>query len=161
MPAGTTPIQSRQMMQTLLTERFKLAARWDTRQLPVYTLRVIAGKSKLKQSDPDKDPPNRPGSIGCPPDDSHCHIGFCCGSTTITTLAGTLIHALGRPVIDKTDLTGFYYFGVLKWAGDDSVGSSLPSLPTLLRDEFGLELKAETGPVPVLVIDHVEKPVAN
>lgn len=161
MPANTTGAQSRQMMQTLLTERFKVAAHWETRQLPVYALTIASGKAKLKPSDPDKDPPTRPGSIGCPADDPHCHIGFCCGSTTMTILAGTLTHALGRPVIDKTGLTGSYYFGVLKWAGDESVGSSLPSLPALLREESGLELKAEHGPVPVLVIDHAEKPTAN
>ena len=161
MPPNTTRAQSRQMMQTLLSERFKLAAHWETRQLPVYALRTVAGKSELKPSDPDKDPPNRPGSIGCPADDPHCHIGFCCGSTTTTVIAGSLTHALERPVIDKTGLTGSYYFGILKWAGDESVGSSLPSLPALLREEFGLELKAELGPVPVLIIDHVEKPLAN
>jgi uncharacterized protein (TIGR03435 family) len=161
MPANTTGAQSRQMMQTLLAERFKLAAHWETRQLPAYALRTVAGRSKLKPSDPDKDPPNRPGSIGCPADDPHCHIGFCCGSTTITILTGTLSHAVGRPVIDKTGLTGSYYFGVLKWAGDESVGSSLPLLPALLREEFGLELKAEPGPVPILVIDHAEKLMAN
>ncbi|HWB86501.1 MAG TPA: M56 family metallopeptidase [Bryobacteraceae bacterium] len=161
MPANTTIAQSREMMQSLLAERFKLAAHWETRKLPVYALRIAGGKSKLKPSDPDKDPPNRPGSIGCPADDPHCHIGFCCGSTTTIILAGTLTHALGRPVIDKTGLTGSYFFGVLKWAGDESVSSSLPSLPALLREEFGLELKPERGPVPVLVIDHAEKPLAN
>jgi uncharacterized protein (TIGR03435 family) len=161
MPANTTGAQSRQMMQTLLAERFKLAAHWETRQLPVYALRLAGGKAKPTPSDPDKDLPNRPGSIDCPADDPHCHIGFCCGSTTIAILTGTLTHALGRPVVDKTGLTGSYYFGVLKWAGDESVDSSLRSLPALLREEFGLELKAEPGPVPVLVIDHVEKPIEN
>src|SRR5262249_30903039 len=34
MPADTTGVQSRQMMQTLLAERFRLAAHWETRQLP-------------------------------------------------------------------------------------------------------------------------------
>jgi len=161
MPAATTGAQSRQMMQTLLAERFKLAAHWETRQLPAYALRTVPGKSKLKPSDPDKDPPIRPGSIGCPADAPDCHIGFCCGSATMTALTGSLSHALGRPVIDKTGLTGSYYFGVLKWAGDESVGSSLPSLPALMHEEFGLELKAEPGPVPILVIDHAEKPMAN
>ena len=161
MPANTTAAQSRQMMQTLLAQRFQLAAHWETRQLPVYALTIAPGKSKLKPSDPDKDTPVRPGSIGCPPDAPHCHIGFCCGSATITVLTGALSFALGRPVIDKTGLSGSYYFGVLKWSGDDSTGSSLPSVFTLMREEFGLELKAEPGPVPVLVIDHVEKPTAN
>jgi uncharacterized protein (TIGR03435 family) len=57
MPGDTTVAQSRQMMQTLLAERFKLAVHWETRQLPVYALRIAPGKSKLKPSDPDKDLP--------------------------------------------------------------------------------------------------------
>ena len=79
----------------------------------------------------------------------------------MTALTGLLSHQLERPVIDKTDLTGSYYFGVLKWAGEDSSSSSLPSLFALMCEQFGLELKPESGSVPVLVIDHVEKPTAN
>src|SRR5262249_23049836 len=66
MPANTTIAQSRQMMQTLLVERFKLATHWETRQLPMYALKTAPGKSKLKPSDPGQDPPTQPGSIGCP-----------------------------------------------------------------------------------------------
>jgi uncharacterized protein (TIGR03435 family) len=79
----------------------------------------------------------------------------------MTVLTGLLSHNLERPVIDRTGMTGSYYFGVLKWAGDDSSGSSLPSLFALMREQFGLELKVERDPVPVLVIDHAEKPTAN
>lgn len=161
MPANTTIAQSRQMMQTLLAERFKLAAHWETRQLPLYALRIAPGSPKLKPSDPDKDPPNAPGSIGCPVDDPHCHIGFCCGSATMTTLTGLLTYSLEKPVINKTGLTGTYYIGTLKWAGEDSSSSSLPSLFALMREQYGLELKPERGPVPVLIIDHAEKPTAN
>jgi bla regulator protein BlaR1 len=159
MPAGTTTGQSREMMQTLLAERFHFGAHWESRELPVFALEAIPGKLKVKQSDPGQDPPS-PHSIGCPGDDPRCHI-WCCGSATMTGVAGTLTRTLERPVLDKTGLEGTFYFGLLKWAGDDSAGSSLPSLPALLRDEFGLELKAERGPVPVLVVDRVEKPGTN
>lgn len=161
MPPETTAAESRQMMQTLLAERFRLAAHWESRELPVYALRIATGRPKLIPSDPAKDPPIRPHSIGCPADDPHCRVGFCCGSSTISGLAGVLTLSLGRPVVDQTGLTGNYYFGVLMWAGDEGSSSSLPSLPSLLRDQFGLELKAGHAPVPVLVIDHVEEPLAN
>jgi uncharacterized protein (TIGR03435 family) len=159
-PARTSIAQSRQMMQALLAERFKLTAHWESRQLRIYALTTISGKSRLKASVPDKDRPIQQGSLSCPADDVHCNV-FCCGSTTMTTFAGVITRILGRPVIDKTGLTGSYDLGVLKWADEESAGSSLPSLPTLLRDELGLDLKAERGPVPVLVIDHVEKPSPN
>jgi bla regulator protein blaR1 len=160
MPPATTIAQARQMIQTLLAERFKLAAHWETRQLPVYALRIAPGKSKLKPSDPSKDPQNPPEPQGCPADDPDCYIGYYT-SATMPVLTGMLSHRLGRPVIDKTGMTGSYNFGVFKWAGEESSGSSLPSLFTLMREKFGLELKAERGPVPVLVIDHAEKPTAN
>lgn len=107
MPGDTIAAQSSQMMQTPLADRFKLAVHWETRQLPVYALRIAPGKSKLKLSDPDKDPPT--GSIGCPPDDPRCHIGFCCGSATMTVLTGLLSHTLERPVIDRTGMTGLLF----------------------------------------------------
>ena len=40
-------------------------------------------------------------------------------------------------------LAGTYYFD-LKWAGDMPSDLSLPSLPSLLKDQFGLELKSDT-----------------
>jgi uncharacterized protein (TIGR03435 family) len=160
MPTDTTIAQSRQMIQALLAERFKLAAHWETRQLPVYALRIAPGRSKLKPSDPDKDSHIPAAPVGCSADDPDCHIGFY-SSATITVLTGMLSRTLGRPVIDKTGLTGTYNFGILEWAGEESSNSSLPSLPALMREEFGLELKSERGPVPVLVIDHADKPTAN
>jgi uncharacterized protein (TIGR03435 family) len=147
------------MMQTLLANRFKLMVHWETRNLPVYSLVVAQGGFKLKPSDPKDDPPRAPGSIGCPPDDRACHI-IPLGSAPISALAAFLASSLGRPVIDRTGLTDSYRID-LRWAGDSSPNSSLPSLPTALKDAFGLELKPDTGPVQVLVIDLVEKPSAN
>jgi uncharacterized protein (TIGR03435 family) len=82
------------------------------------------------------------------------------GSASLSEFTGRLGGLVGRPVIDKTGLTGTYYLD-LKWAGETSPASSLPSLPTALKEAFGLELKPETGPVDVLVIDHAEKPSPN
>ncbi len=161
MPANTTIGQSRQMMQALLAERFQFAAHWERRKMPAFEMTTVPGKLKLKPSDPGQDPPVMPGSIGCPADDTHCHIGFCCGSSTMNALAGILSHVLHKPVIDKTGLSGSYYFGVLRWAGDETSNSPLPSVFTLMREDFGLELKTGTEDVPVLIVDHVEKPAPN
>lgn len=159
MPPETAPQQARQMMQSLLAERFKLAIHWEKRNMPVYELVVAPGGFKLKQSDPKDDPPIAPHSIGCPQEDRGCH-NIVTGSTPIPAFVGILGSVVGRPVIDKTGLTGAYYLN-LKWAGDTAADSPLPSLPAALREQFGLELKSETGPVDVLVIDHVEKPTPN
>ena len=159
MPAGTTDEQSRQMMQNLLLDRFKLEAHWETKDMPIFALVIGKGGFKLQPSDPAKDPPRKPGSIGCPPEDPGCH-SIAGASGPISDLAGLLSLFAGRPVIDQTGLTGNYNIDV-KWAGETTTDSPLPSLPAALQEKFGFELKSQTGPVNVLVIDHVERPTPN
>lgn len=159
MPPGTTEEQSRQMMQTLLADRFKLEVHWEKKDMPIDALIIGKGGFKLKPSDPAKDVPIPPHSIGCPPEDPGCHQ-FAGASGPLSLLAGFLSRYAGKPVIDRTGLIGNYDIG-LKWAGETATDSPLPSLPAALREKFGLELKPEVGPVNILVIDHVEKPSPN
>lgn len=160
MPVGTTTDQARRMMQTLLAERFQFAAHWETRQMPVLALEVAKGGLKIKPSDPALDPPRPRGVASCPADAPGCQT-LCCGSTTMTELAGSLSFVLSRPVIDRTGASGSYLlgrYGVLHWRGERDTTSSLPALPTLLHEQYGLDLKAEHGPVKVLVITHAARP---
>src|SRR6185436_19425480 len=46
--------QVMEMLQSLLTERFKLKFHNDTRELPIYELEVMKGGSKLKKGDREK-----------------------------------------------------------------------------------------------------------
>jgi uncharacterized protein (TIGR03435 family) len=158
-PAGTTDEQARQMMQTLLADRFKLVVHWENKDTPIFALVTGKGGFKLQPSDPAKDLPTPPQSIGCPQEDPACH-NVVAGSGPISVLASLLSLSAGRPVIDQTGLLGNYNLD-LKWAGDTTTDSPLPSLPAALREKFGLELKSQVGPVNTLVIDHVEKPSAN
>src|SRR5262249_23099936 len=77
---------------------------------------------------------------------------------------------IDRFVVDKTGLSGTFdltvdYAPQLPGGqpGADATGdSSLPStIFTALQEQLGLKLVPETGPVDVLVIDHVEEPSAN
>jgi len=79
-----------------------------------------------------------------------------------------------RPVFDHTGLSGFYNFSI-EWipalyaeltrrgvappefATDDTE----PTFTEALQDQLGLKLASTTGPVDVLVIDHVEEPSPN
>ncbi len=64
---------------------------------------------------------------------------------------------VGRTVVDKTGLTGFYDL-TLEWeAGEDAA----PSILAALRSQLGLKLTSTKSPVEVLVIDSAEKPEAN
>ncbi len=158
MDPATTDAQAREMMQTLLTERFKLAAHWESKEGPVYALVIASGGAKIKPGAPRDDSKPRP-RIGCPADDPNCHI-IAGGPGSIAGLANMLSISTGRPVVDKTGLTGDYETD-LKWAGDDSTSSSLPSLAAALRENFGFELRSETGTIQTFVVDHMEKPESN
>jgi bla regulator protein blaR1 len=73
-----------------------------------------------------------------------------------------------RPVLDRTGLTGTFDFS-LEWSqepdparppGSQSEDTGRSFLEAL-QEQLGLKLKPTTGPVDVLVIDHVEEPSAN
>ena len=74
---------------------------------------------------------------------------------------------IDRPIIDRTGLSGTFDF-TIEW---DHQLQGLPAAPQpdqsgmslfeALRDQLGLKLESTTGPVDVLVIDHVEQPLEN
>jgi uncharacterized protein (TIGR03435 family) len=186
-----TKDQMRLMVQSLLADRFQLATHFDARDAPVFELRLAkAGQLGPKLvSHADGPPCDKPGTSpgeGLPGFPFDCHslsaipkpgtVLVLVGSRDVTmdVLAGalsSLISAgLGRPVIDKTGLTGRFDF-TLEWAHEprapaatDSPAPSAPVGPTpieALRDQLGLRLEPAKASLPVLVIDHVERPSEN
>ena len=79
-------------------------------------------------------------------------------------LTKTLSAWLHCPVIDKTGLTGKYDFQ-LQWTNNENAETgpetNWPSLFIAIQEQLGLKLESGKGPVPVVVIDHVEKPSGN
>src|SRR5580700_8807396 len=59
-PEGTTPATAHLMLQSLLSERFGLVVRHDTRPVPRYVLTVGKNGSKLKGADPSATPGCKP-----------------------------------------------------------------------------------------------------
>jgi uncharacterized protein (TIGR03435 family) len=66
----------------------------------------------------------------------------------------------GRPVVDRTGLSGSYEM-TLDWAPDDAAtpndSTAGPSLFTALQEQLGLKLDATKGPLEMLVIDRAER----
>ena len=95
----------------------------------------------------------------------------------LSVIVQLLTQAVGRVVTDKTGLTGRYDWeitfdpqilmqiasqvGVNLPAGANLPQSDSPSLLTALREDLGLKLNSERGPVEMLVIDSAEIPEAN
>jgi uncharacterized protein (TIGR03435 family) len=168
-PPKLTGAQRRQMIQSLLADRFKLIVHNETKDAPIYELEIAKSGSKLPESTPNdgfakgiKGPDGNPMPIG-----SLMPLGrgrLFGQAVTIPSLIDYLTYDLKRPVVDKTGLTGKYDLS-LEWTPDDTpVDSPLaggPSLFTALQEQLGLKLISTHGPVKTLVIDHVEPPSPN
>jgi uncharacterized protein (TIGR03435 family) len=143
----------RQMLQTLLAERFKLACHRDNKEFTVWAMVVAKAGSKLRESDTEgesvtKTDPKRPGSGGTSL------------RTSMAQLADLLDGALGpEPVLDMTGLKGRYDF-TLDF-GSYLNGIQPGDMPALLNDamqkQLGLNLEHRKVSLEVLVVDHVEK----
>ena len=77
---------------------------------------------------------------------------------------------LGRPVYNQTGLTGNYNFtlqfapgqsSALQDASAEPDPAGGPSIFTALQEQLGLKLEPTKGPVPVMVVDHIERPSEN
>jgi uncharacterized protein (TIGR03435 family) len=160
------------MLQAMLADRFKLKAHAENREGPVYYLAIAKNGPKMKQATLGETYPKGPGWGGFT-----WHAGQTVmapsdpGSTKrqglgapVSGLATTLSMWLHCPVIDKTGLTGKYDYQ-LQWTANENAETgpetNWPSLFTAIQQQIGLKLEPAKGPVPVLVIDHVEKASGN
>jgi uncharacterized protein (TIGR03435 family) len=166
-----TKAQMRLMMQSLLADRFTLAIHFETRDLPVFALVLAKPGNTGPQLRPHSgEPPcstaspcGRFDSLPNPP--GQFKIGA--RNVTIGFIANVLATSeLGRPVLDRTKLTGHFDF-TQEWtpnipASPDFIpDQSGPTYIEALKQQLGLKLESTRGPVQVPVIDHVERPDEN
>jgi len=138
------------MVQTLLADRFQLKFHRETKEQPIYALVLAKNGPKLKQAGN----PGRGVGFGA--------RGSLNGNgTDMATFASALSGKLGRSVVDRTGLQGFYDF-LLTWTPDEAQADTPgPSLFTAIQEQLGLRLESIKGPVEILVVDHAERPSEN
>jgi uncharacterized protein (TIGR03435 family) len=145
-PAEQLPL----MLQALLADRFKLTLHRETKELPVYALTVAKGGPKFKTSE-------TASGITTNSNRTQWHV---VAKGSMERFAEFLTREAGRPVLDKTGLTGTYEM-TLDWAPDGAPvandAAPLPSLFTALQEQLGLKLVFTKGPVETLVVDHVDR----
>jgi uncharacterized protein (TIGR03435 family) len=163
------------MLQAFLADRFRLTVHSATKQDPIYDLVIARGDPKLKDAATDASDQLKRGEDGKP---LRGFLSWVTGKAiaqgySMKNLADFLsqpMAGLGRPVIDKTGLTGTYNF-ILDWTpphpgvrfgaeSDSASPEEAPSIFTALGD-IGLKLQPSTGPIDTVVIDHVERPSEN
>jgi uncharacterized protein (TIGR03435 family) len=153
-PVSATPsAEQRQMLQAMLSDRFKLQSHQESHEGDVYLLALGSGKLKMQSQDQGQDVQARDsrGNIGA--------SGEAFGeNVSMTFLSELLTRRLGLPVLDRTGLSGRYDFD-LPPIDPDNKDIALAVIGVM--DRLGMKLKRGRGPVPTLVIDHVERPTAN
>ncbi len=168
------------MMQALLEDRFKLKIHREMREVPAYVMTIAKGGAKLRPAEVGSCNPTDPTDLARTPNVAPGGKPWCLaptmarkGQLTLFDLHGAtlevfskFIHPDGRPVIDRTGLTGVFDFH-LEWETDSDGGAKnddpSPHMSVILaiREQLGLRLDSGKGPRELLVIDHVEKPSAN
>lgn len=143
--------RSQVVMQALLADRFQLKSHYETRVRHAYAL--IADKHGLKVQEA-----TAADQLEISVLRGNIHLR----DAAMPPFVQGLSLMVGRPVIDKTKLTGRYNID-LTFSPDElnSTGDTRPTMYTALREQLGLRLVPTKTPIDVLVIDRLERPSAN
>jgi uncharacterized protein (TIGR03435 family) len=178
-PGSTTPNPMQLALRHLLEDRFKLKMHRETRELDIYAL-VMARpgggpgpglkpttqdcSKAVEAPRPGAPPPGAPGQPFCGISGSPGRVKF--GGLPASSFATALAGPAGRMVVDRTGMTGSWDFELTfapENRGPDAppADPNAPSFFTAIQEQLGLRLESTKGPVDVLVIDSVEKPVED
>jgi uncharacterized protein (TIGR03435 family) len=159
-PARTPYATLRLLLQSLFAEQLKMTVHTEPKTISAYSLMVAKAPARLQTPDGTEKTGCVPvGAQGPSAGGRHMQC-----SMTMPELAHALPSLapayVTKPVVDQTGLAGTYDFR-LDWVGDadiDTVGGV-----TIFGavEKLGLKLVSEKVQVPVVVIDHVEKPSLN
>ena len=180
-PALTDPVLQ-QMLRTMLAERFGLVMRRESREVPVYLLKAGKDGPKFNGVKPMNTDPNRgpvfftidadgkrvrvTPDLPPPPDGTINILGgfaFSARGLSMADWANHLFGIDGRPVLDRTGLTGRYDFYYDDPAGRPrTLGAPEPgALDRAVLKAMGFELEESRAPFDAWVIERAEKPTEN
>jgi uncharacterized protein (TIGR03435 family) len=147
--ATTKEAELKEMLRTLLTERFKLQFHHEMKDVSGFALLVSKDGLKIEE---DHGENNEGPSMTAGP------AGMVYRKTPLSRFASFLSAPAGAPVIDKTGLTGTFSFTFQPPRASDPAS---PSIFTAIQEQLGLRLEPVKVPADFLVIDHVERPTPN
>jgi len=175
-PEGATKAEFRAMLRNLLIERFHLRYHRETRELPLYELRVAPGGPKLKPTVNELPATNTlsvtrtpdgcltfPRGLNTPFYGNGPKFSLQRVHTTMDEFAAVLeTEWLNIPVANLTGLTGQYDFYLCFDARRETPANDEPLDPPLepsMRDQLGLVLRQSKGAHEVIVIDSFDREV--
>ena len=174
--AGFEPTKDQQqtLLRSLLADRFKLTAHYESQDKPAYNLVLARPDGRLGprirrididcatyKPDPTTRPATAPGSE-TPPCSYRASGGaamlIVSGGRSMQGLGDSVQGLVGRPVVDKTGLGGYYAF-TLDTSGFDDPGAG--AIFTALQEQLGLKLETSRAPINTLIVERFERPTEN
>jgi uncharacterized protein (TIGR03435 family) len=150
----------RQMLRTLLTERFQLKVRRETKIGAVYLLERYGKKFLLRPTKYTEDQPVM-GTPGLSGEIEHAGGHWFLFNTSLPQLAQFASnYVLHKPVIDRTELEGSFDYRDPDVRVEQDNTDFEGAFTVFIRD-IGLKLTSSKGPVETLAIERAEKPSAN
>lgn len=139
-----------QATRTLLADRFHLVLRHESKVMPAFALVQTKGGAKLQ-----------PAKSGSPGGTSNGRGMVQVNNGSLADFASVLADAVGRPVVDRAGIQGGFDIK-LTWVPDNSSPEIVgPTLYSAIQEQLGLKLVAAHLPIPILIIERVEKPSEN
>jgi uncharacterized protein (TIGR03435 family) len=152
------------MYQNLLADRFHLKLHREVHEGNVYALTVDPSGLKMK---PNTSAQDYEIPMQGPPDHT---VGKRVPMNYLCWYISQALQNDARPCVDLTGLHGNYDFNLSfmpllpPGASADSLPpeyKDLPDIFTALKEQLGLRLTPQKGPVEDLIIDHIDKPTEN
>lgn len=170
--APTPPDQMLLMLRRLLAERFQLQVEESTKEAPVWALVAAPGGPKLRPLQPGKDCDSGISSAdmkaaGAPRMALSSFSGCTMNDLVQAFNRPANYKTLGRPVVDKTGITGRYALLVWQAMGSmERVGrgfhmDGLESFREAVEKELGLKLVADKQMLHFVHVVKVEEPAPN
>jgi uncharacterized protein (TIGR03435 family) len=170
-PKATNP-EVWEMMRSLLIERFHLKYHIEQRDTPVFALTVAKGGPKLTLGENGRCKEEIKAGRNCG-DLPGAPFGTMMYNMPIGALITGIGRRAGRPIVDRTNLTGRYDANIT-WLpeGAKLEELNLQDVPLefkpqdmglfeALEKQAGLKLEPVNEPMPVLVVDSISKPDPN
>ena len=168
---NSPPVRLLAMERALLADRFKLRVHQETRQLPVFDLVRSRADGRLGPRLVKSDGSCLPlPSTSAPISDFTPYCGVKRSAPGAMSAKGipmsrfalliSFLPDVQRIVRDRTGLTEAFDIDI-DFARDAADAQDKPPIMTALKEQLGVELRPATGPVDVIVIDHVEPPTPD
>ena len=157
------------MLMNMLVDRMQLKFHHEKKEMRMYALTVDKSGPKVT--------PHEAANAGEPwidiATEKFLHLKMKATCAPMDYFAFRMSQLMDLPVVDLTNLPGGYDFNLEftrelppgfpeggKINGEDP-DTSGPTVYAAVKQQLGLELKAQRGPVEVIVIDHAERPTGN